>query len=64
MKIIHAPSWEEIKMNVKINSIVSKSPECLHCLKSTEKHRHKLAQSGYHAYVSSTGYGFNLVVTP
>lgn len=52
------------KMNVKINSLVSKSPEHLHCFKFSEKHGHKLVQSGYRTYVNSRGYGFNLVVTP
>lgn len=51
-------------MNVKMNSLVSKTPEHLCCLKSTEKPGHKLMQSEYCTYVNSRGYGFNLVVTP
>lgn len=52
------------KMNVKINSLVSKSPEQLSCFKSTEKRGHSPVQSGYRPYVNSRGDGFNLVVTP
>lgn len=55
---------ERNKMNVKINSLVFKSPGHLYCLKSTEKPGHKLMQSEYCTYVNSRGYGFNLVVTP
>lgn len=55
---------ETNKMNVKINSLVSKSPEQFSCLKSTEKRGHSPMQSGYCPYVNSRGYGFNLVVTP
>lgn len=55
---------ETNKMNVKINSLVSKSPKQFSCLKSTEKRGHSPMQSGYRPYVNRRGYGFNLVVTP